>query len=138
MVPKKRNHSDLDEHVKMPDKMHHVEFLENISMNFQQISPKLTLTNNIPDSSSNTKKKRPSSSVSLLTPEQRKENHINSENRRRAQIRSCFDELVKIVPDIDSTENRSELAILTKTANYIERLRSENAQLEKLRKGHDS
>lgn len=68
-----------------------------------------------------------------LTLEQKKENHIMSENRRRALIRASFDDLVKHVPQLDESESRSEYAILVKTTNYIEHLRSENKRLEKLR-----
>lgn len=70
---------------------------------------------------------------SSLTLEQKKENHIMSENRRRALIRASFDDLVKHVPQLDESESRSEYAILIKTTNYIEHLRSENERLEKLR-----
>jgi heteromeric Ino2p/Ino4p transcription factor len=69
-----------------------------------------------------------------LTLKQKKENHIMSENRRRAQIRSTFDRLVELVPQLDASESRSELAILAKTSNYIEHLRSENKRLEKIQK----
>jgi heteromeric Ino2p/Ino4p transcription factor len=69
-----------------------------------------------------------------LTSEQKKLNHIESENRRRAMIRSSFDRLVELVPDLDESESRSELAILDKTSKYIEELRAENDRLEQLRK----
>lgn len=78
-----------------------------------------------------TKQRRTSSSG--LTLEQKKTNHIMSENRRRNQIRSSFDRLVELVPQLDSTESRSEYAILTKTANYIVQLRKENERLEQLK-----
>jgi heteromeric Ino2p/Ino4p transcription factor len=49
-------------------------------------------------------------------------------------IRSSFDRLVELVPDLDESESRSELAILDKTSKYIEELRAENDRLEQLRK----
>lgn len=73
-------------------------------------------------------------SGSGLTLEQKKTNHIQSENRRRNQIRSSFDRLVELVPQLDTTESRSEYAILTKTANYIVQLRKENERLEQLKR----
>lgn len=49
-----------------------------------------------------------------LTEEQKKQNHVLSENKRRNQLRSTYDRLVDLVPDLEPKENRSELAILTK------------------------
>lgn len=74
-----------------------------------------------------------STSNSSLTLEQKRENHIMSENRRRALIRESFDDLVQHVPQLDESESRSEYAILLKTTNYIEHLRHENERLEKLK-----
>lgn len=84
----------------------------------------------------NTNKEDDKGSLSrpVLTLEQKKINHIESENRRRAMIRSSFDRLVELVPDLDASENRSELVILDKTSKYIEQLRAENERLEELRK----
>lgn len=76
---------------------------------------------------------RRQTSSSGLTLEQKKTNHIMSENRRRNQIRSSFDRLVQLVPQLDDKESRSEYAILTKTAKYIVQLREENERLEKLK-----
>lgn len=87
------------------------------------------------DNTQNAAKRRKSNSGgSGLTIEQKKENHIMSENRRRAQIRSTFDKLVEIVPQLQESESRSELAVLTKTSNYIEHLRSEYERLQIIRK----
>lgn len=82
-------------------------------------------------SDENSNKRRPL--VTGLSLEQKKTNHILSENRRRAQIRSSFDKLVELVPQLDSNESRSEYAVLSKTADYISYLREENARLEELR-----
>lgn len=86
------------------------------------------------ENQNNTKRRKSNSGGSGLTLEQKKENHILSENRRRAQIRSTFDKLVKIVPQLQESESRSELAVLTKTSNYIEHLRSEYERLQTIRK----
>lgn len=69
------------------------------------------------------------SSKSGLSLEEKKNNHIASENRRREQIRNAFDKLVDIVPELESHESRSELAVLQKTTAYLERLRQENEEL---------
>jgi hypothetical protein len=49
----------------------------------------------------------------LLSEEQKKANHIASEQKRRANIRIGFDQLVNIVPALDSC-HRSESLILQK------------------------
>ncbi|KAH3665769.1 hypothetical protein OGAPHI_003957 [Ogataea philodendri] len=64
-----------------------------------------------------------------LSEEEKKLHHIRSENKRRDQIRSTFDSLVKVVPDLTESESRSEYAVLTKTSNYIRQLREENQKL---------
>lgn len=90
--------------------------------------------NEILDQNSKINKERKTKIInSALTLEQKKANHILSENRRRNQIRSTFDRLVELVPYLEISENRSEYAILTKTANYISELRKENERLEKLK-----
>ncbi|KAG0674228.1 hypothetical protein C6P40_000341 [Pichia californica] len=72
-------------------------------------------------------------SVSFLTDEQKKANHILSETRRRNLIRSTYDKLVELVPQLDTSEKRAEHAVMTKTAAYIIELRQENERLEKLK-----
>ncbi|KAI7904410.1 uncharacterized protein BX663DRAFT_504969 [Cokeromyces recurvatus] len=53
----------------------------------------------------------------LLSEEQKKANHIASEQKRRANIRVGFDQLVNIVPTLDSY-HRSESVILQK-CNFV-------------------
>lgn len=72
--------------------------------------------------------------METLTDEQKKRNHIRSENRRRDRIRESFDILVELVPSLDPKEKRSEHVILTKTANYILELRERKRQLDLLKK----
>lgn len=55
--------------------------------------------------------------------------HIASEQKRRENIRMEFDRIVNLTPDLTSQESRSELNILTKSADYIESLKEENAVL---------
>ncbi|GAA5807427.1 hypothetical protein MFLAVUS_000788 [Mucor flavus] len=54
----------------------------------------------------------------LLSDTQKKANHIASEQKRRANIRIGFDQLVDIVPALDSC-HRSESLILQKSVDYI-------------------
>lgn len=85
------------------------------------------------DTTASKTKRRPSSANWGLSLEQKKENHILSENRRRALIRSSFDRLVELVPQLETSENRSEYAVLTKTSRYIEHLRAENERLQRIK-----
>ncbi|KAM9930510.1 hypothetical protein OXX59_000451 [Metschnikowia pulcherrima] len=66
---------------------------------------------------------------SNLTEGEKKAHHIASEQKRRENIRMEFDRIVNLTPDLTSQESRSELNILTKSADYIESLKEENAVL---------
>lgn len=68
--------------------------------------------------------------METLSEEQRKQNHIKSETRRRDLIRGKFDELVDLVPTLTTSEKRAEFAILSKTGDYIEELRKRRRELE--------
>ncbi|ORZ24011.1 hypothetical protein BCR42DRAFT_402053 [Absidia repens] len=57
----------------------------------------------------------------LLSDDQKKANHIASEQKRRANIRIGFDQLVDIVPNLNECQ-RSESLILQKSADYIRQL----------------
>ncbi|ORX46055.1 hypothetical protein DM01DRAFT_1386327 [Hesseltinella vesiculosa] len=57
----------------------------------------------------------------LLSEDQKKANHIASEQKRRANIRIGFDQLVDIVPSLNDAQ-RSESMILHKSADYIRQL----------------
>ncbi|KAI8146147.1 hypothetical protein BJV82DRAFT_576456 [Fennellomyces sp. T-0311] len=57
----------------------------------------------------------------LLSDAQKKANHIASEQKRRANIRIGFDQLVDIVPTLSHC-HRSESLILQKSADYIRQL----------------
>lgn len=69
--------------------------------------------------------------MELLTEEQKKKNHIVSESRRRDNIRLQFDKLVELVPTLTPLFARSEHVIMSRTAEYIEQLRREKAELLK-------
>ncbi|KAI8337527.1 hypothetical protein BC941DRAFT_375250 [Chlamydoabsidia padenii] len=57
----------------------------------------------------------------LLSEEQKKANHIASEQKRRANIRIGFDQLVELVPELTECQ-RSESLILQKSVDYIRQL----------------
>ncbi|KAI8975725.1 hypothetical protein BDF20DRAFT_880346 [Mycotypha africana] len=65
----------------------------------------------------------------LLTEEQKKANHIASEQKRRANIRVGFDQLVEVVPTLDNG-HRSESVILQKSVNYIRDLLEDKNKLK--------
>ncbi|KAK6201085.1 basic helix-loop-helix transcription factor [Scheffersomyces amazonensis] len=71
---------------------------------------------------------------SVLSEEQKKAHHIASEQKRRENIRSEFDKIVSLTPTLTDSENRSELNILTKSADFIDQLREENIKLVELAK----
>lgn len=82
------------------------------------------------ESKTTTKKKlRKSKKTSNLSEEQKKAHHIASEQKRRENIRSEFDKIVSLTPNLTQLENRSELNILTKSADFIDKLKEENVHL---------
>lgn len=58
--------------------------------------------------------------------------HIASEKKRRETIRLAFDRIVELVPDLTPAESRTEVAVLSKSANFIDQLRTENLKLIEL------
>lgn len=75
------------------------------------------------------KQGRKKTKSSVLSDEQKKAHHIASEQKRRENIRAEFDKIVSLTPNLNELENRSELNILTKSADYIDELRAENIKL---------
>ncbi|ORY06613.1 hypothetical protein K493DRAFT_274227 [Basidiobolus meristosporus CBS 931.73] len=65
----------------------------------------------------------------LLTEEEKKANHIASEQKRRQNIRLGFEQLVEIVPTLSQC-HRSESAILQKSVEYIKQLLSQKQELQ--------
>ncbi|CCK73395.1 Ino4p NDAI_0G04100 [Naumovozyma dairenensis CBS 421] len=64
-----------------------------------------------------------------LTEDEVRINHVTSEKKRRENVRSIYDDLVKLVPDLEQNENRSELIIYLKTTYYLRWLYKKNNQL---------
>lgn len=71
------------------------------------------------DEAKTKRKRKRGTKESHLSLEQKKLHHIQSEHKRREQIRSTFDTLVDLVPNLEVKENRSELAILVKSKYII-------------------
>ncbi|KAJ2608045.1 Transcription factor [Coemansia sp. RSA 1365] len=65
----------------------------------------------------------------LLTDSEKKANHIVSEQKRRQNIRTGYDQLIQIVPTLTPSQ-RSEALILQKTVEYIKYLLMEREILE--------
>ncbi|KAI1432583.1 hypothetical protein GGR50DRAFT_673718 [Xylaria sp. CBS 124048] len=53
-----------------------------------------------------------------LTEEEKKQNHIASEQKRREAIRAGFDRLCNLVPGLEG-QGRSEGVVLKRTVNYM-------------------
>ncbi|OKL64687.1 hypothetical protein UA08_01056 [Talaromyces atroroseus] len=62
-----------------------------------------------------------------LTDQEKKNNHIASEQKRRAAIREGFDRLTELVPGLEG-QGRSESVVLKKTVDFL------RSQLEERRK----
>ncbi|KAJ1736570.1 Transcription factor [Coemansia sp. Benny D160-2] len=65
----------------------------------------------------------------LLTEDEKKANHIASEQKRRQNIRVGYDQLIQIVPTLTPSQ-RSEALILQKTVEYIKYLLMEREILD--------
>ncbi|KAK4517271.1 uncharacterized protein ATC70_000603 [Mucor velutinosus] len=84
-----------------------------------------------PRSKASTSRKK---AVELLSDDQKRANHIASEQKRRANIRIGFEKLVDIVPTL-SNGHRSEALILQKSVEHLRQLvESKTLLKEKARK----
>ncbi|BDD57396.1 hypothetical protein MPDQ_005518 [Monascus purpureus] len=63
-----------------------------------------------------------------LTEQEKKNNHIASEQKRRAAIREGFDRLTELVPGLEG-QGRSESIVLRKTVDFIRLQLQERQQL---------
>ena len=64
-----------------------------------------------------------------LSEEQKRSNHIHSEQRRRNLIRRGFDDLNKLVPEL-RVGGFSKSNALSETTNFVRRLMEENEELK--------
>ncbi|PYH96727.1 helix-loop-helix DNA-binding domain protein [Aspergillus ellipticus CBS 707.79] len=63
-----------------------------------------------------------------LTEQEKKSNHIASEQKRRAAIREGFDRLTELVPGLEG-QGRSESIVLRKTVDFIQLQLQERQEL---------
>ncbi|KAH7156411.1 hypothetical protein EDB81DRAFT_756875 [Dactylonectria macrodidyma] len=67
-----------------------------------------------------------------LTEEEKKQNHIASEQKRRQAIREGFDRLTELVPGLEG-QGRSEGLVLKRTVDYMrEQLVERQAMIERI------
>lgn len=72
----------------------------------------------------------PPASGAFCSTEEKKANHIQSEQKRRQVIRDAFDELTSIVPGLGRAQSKSEAIVLKRTVEYIKEQRQEQNHLE--------
>ncbi|KXS10907.1 hypothetical protein M427DRAFT_36510 [Gonapodya prolifera JEL478] len=63
----------------------------------------------------------------FLTEEEKKRNHLNSEKKRRNQIRKGFTELVQLIPGAKES-HRSESDVLTLAVKHVDNLARQKAE----------
>ncbi|KAI5467454.1 helix-loop-helix DNA-binding domain-containing protein [Mariannaea sp. PMI_226] len=69
-----------------------------------------------------------------LTEEEKKQNHIASEQKRRQAIREGFDRLTELVPGLEG-QGRSEGLVLKRTVDYMrEKLVERQAIIDRIEK----
>lgn len=112
----------------LPTEFYHTEFLEYSKETYEKKSGR-------------TKRKRTlSEDEDLSTAEIRRQIHIQSEQKRRAQIKDGFDELKSHLPGI--TKKMSKAALLTRTVQQLQHLKTMQNELlcevERLSQENDS
>jgi len=65
----------------------------------------------------------------LLSSEEKRANHIASEQKRRQAIREGFDRLTEVVPGLGKNQGRSEAIVLDRTIEYLKELIDERKML---------
>lgn len=92
--------------------------------------PATTLATTTPTKAKNSNSnKRSIEEVELLTEDQKRANHIASEQKRRNTIRGGFKELTEIIPTLKNINN-SKSTILFKSVDYIKQLDKRNKSLK--------
>ena len=79
-------------------------------------------------SSSSTQPSNPSTDKPRLTEQEKKNNHIASEQKRRQAIREGFDRLTELVPGLEG-QGRSESVVLKKSVDYMRQSADERRRL---------
>ncbi|CEP61253.1 Ino4p LALA0_S02e10198g [Lachancea lanzarotensis] len=67
----------------------------------------------------NSGKRKQGQRGSSLSEDQKRQNHVSSEQRRRQAMRETYDTLVEMVPDLSSKQRRSEMQIYARSYNYL-------------------
>lgn len=97
-------------------------------------APSSTPTNSSTSNSNSNKPATSQTSVSAdrekprLTEQEKKNNHIASEQKRRAAIREGFDRLTELVPGLEG-QGRSESIVLNKTVDFMRAQMREREEL---------
>ncbi|SCU78996.1 LANO_0A04742g1_1 [Lachancea nothofagi CBS 11611] len=77
----------------------------------------------------NSKKRKRATRESSLSEDQKRQNHVSSEQRRRQAMRQTYDTLVEMVPDLTASQSRSEMQIYARSYNYLAWLYERNRLL---------
>ncbi|AQZ09354.1 INO4 (YOL108C) [Zygosaccharomyces parabailii] len=78
------------------------------------------------------KKRKPrAKKLNKLSKEEVRKNHVSSEKKRREMVRTIYDDLVNVIPDLQPSENRSEMVIYLKTINHLNWLYRSNMRLRR-------
>ena len=92
----------------------------NTTANGTATTPTLSAASNTPSA--------PEREKPRLTEQEKKNNHIASEQKRRAAIREGFDRLTELVPGIEG-QGRSEGMVLRKTVDFMQLKLQERKEL---------
>ncbi|KAI9494858.1 helix-loop-helix DNA-binding domain-containing protein, partial [Zychaea mexicana] len=76
----------------------------------------------------NTPRKRSKTSRELLTEDEKRANHIASEQKRRSTIRNGFKDLTDLIPTLKNINN-SKSTVLFKAVDFIRHLEKRNKGL---------
>ncbi|CAG8762756.1 18665_t:CDS:2, partial [Dentiscutata erythropus] len=110
----------------------------NLTSSPRPISPSMQLsnlsinsgnTNSNSNENDNDNDESPGNTPKLLTEEEKRANHIASEQKRRNTIRAGFKELTDIIPTLKNVNN-SKSTILFKAVDYIKYLERRNRNLK--------
>ncbi|RAL05176.1 helix-loop-helix DNA-binding domain protein [Aspergillus ibericus CBS 121593] len=91
-------------------------------------SPSTTPTGNPKPASASSAANAQDKEKPRLTEQEKKNNHIASEQKRRAAIREGFDRLTELVPGLEG-QGRSESIVLRKTVDFIQLQLQERQEL---------
>jgi len=106
----------------------------NISSEIPSIPtiPKRSLSTSISSSSPESFTAKKAKRRKLLTEEEKKFNHLNSEQKRRALIKNAFDDLVSLLPIEIRSKKQPKSVVLETAASEIERMIEVNNELRRL------